>query len=124
MALPYHTSHAVFRIRSSRTPSDQWQCETEIPCTCGEGIISSHHYLLDCKHLILERDKLQRSVGDRFTMQSLFMDETGVMALLDFMKHTGFRYSKMVRCRSTPLEKDQEKIDEGQSELGFDTFHG
>jgi hypothetical protein len=57
-------------------------------------------------------------------MQSVFTDEIGVKALLDFMKHTGLGYYRMVRCRSTPLEKDKENMDEGESELGFDAFDG
>jgi hypothetical protein len=122
--LPYGTSHALFHLRSARTPSDQWQYKTETICTCGEGIISCHYYLFDYKYIIPEYDTLQRSISDKFTMQSLFMEEMGVMALLDFAKYTGLGYNKMVRCRSTLLEQDKEKIDEGQSEWGFDTFNG
>jgi hypothetical protein len=124
MALPYHTSHVLFCICSGRTPSDWWQCETETPCTCGEDIISSNHYIFDDKRLTPEHEKLQKSVGNNFTMQSLFTDKMRVMALPDFAKHTGLGYSKMVRCRSPPLDKDDKKMDEGQSELGFDTFDG
>jgi hypothetical protein len=80
-------------------------------CTCGEGIISSHHYLFDCKHLIPEHNKLRKTAGNNFTMQSLFMDEMGVKALLDFTKYTGLGYCKIVRWRSTPLEEEDEKKD-------------
>jgi hypothetical protein len=46
------------------------------------------------------------------------------MALLDFARNIGLGYCRMVRCRSTLLDKDKEKIDNGQSELEFDTFDG
>jgi hypothetical protein len=45
-------------------------------------------------------------------MQSLFIDKIGMKALLDFAKHTGLGYCKMVRCRSTLLEEEDEKKDE------------
>jgi hypothetical protein len=46
------------------------------------------------------------------------------MALINFVKNTGLGYCKMVRCRTTPLDKDEEKIDMEQSELGFEAFDG
>jgi hypothetical protein len=113
MVFPYYTSYILFYIRSSRTPSAWWQCEVQILCTCGEGIISCHYYLFNCKCFILGYDELQRSVGNKFNIQSVFKDEMGIKALLDFAKYTGLGYCKIVRCRSTPLEKDKENMDEG-----------
>jgi hypothetical protein len=55
---------------------------------------------------------------------SLFKDESGIMALITFVKNTGLGYCKTVRCRTTPLDKDMENIDTEQSELGFKVFDG
>jgi hypothetical protein len=113
MALSCHTSHTLFYIQSGRTPSDQLQYETGILCTYGEAVISSQHYLLNRKHLILEFDKLQKTASEKFNIQSLFIDEMAVKVLLALAKHTGRGNCKTVRCRSTPLEWDDGKKDKG-----------
>jgi hypothetical protein len=87
-------------------------------------LISSYHYLFDCKNLTPECDKLQRATSEDFTIQSLFKDKWGIMALLHFARKTGLGYHRMVRCRTILLDKDKEKMNEEQLELGFDALDG
>jgi hypothetical protein len=87
-------------------------------------MISSHHYLFDCKNLTPKCDKLRWGTSADFTIPSLFKDEQGITALLDFARNTGLGYCRTVRSRTIPLDKDEDKMDEEQSELGFDAFDG
>jgi hypothetical protein len=41
------------------------------------------------------------------------MDQIGAKAVLDFSKNTGLGYCKIVRCRSTPLEEEDEEKNKG-----------
>jgi hypothetical protein len=59
-----------------------------------------------------------------FTIPSLFKDKKGITALINFTNNTGLGYCKMVRHRTTPLDKEEEKMDMEQSELGFEVFNG
>jgi hypothetical protein len=70
------------------------------------------------------RDKLHRATTPDFTLQYLFKDEKGTMALTRFARNTGIGYSRMVTCRTTPLENDEEKMDMGITTLGFVAFDG
>jgi hypothetical protein len=71
-----------------------------------------------------QRDKLQKTTSENFTLQSLCKHEPGVKVLLDFARHIGLRYCKMVRYSSTQPEEQDEKKDEWQSEMGIDAFNG
>jgi hypothetical protein len=124
--LPNPLSHNIGcdSIRSGHTTSDQWQCEPDTAYPCGIGMISSCYYLFDCRNLTPEHNKLRRATTADFTIRSLFNDEQGIMALLDFARNMGLGYCRMVRCRTIPLDKDEEKMDEEQLEFGFDTFDG
>jgi hypothetical protein len=59
-----------------------------------------------------------------FTLQLLFKTEIGIMALINFARITGLGYCKIVRCRTTPLENDEERMDMGIAALGFAAFDG
>jgi hypothetical protein len=48
----------------------------------------------------------------------------GIMALIKFARNTGLGYSKMVTCRTSPLENNEEKMDMGITTLGFVAFDG
>jgi hypothetical protein len=85
-------------------------------------MISSCHYLFDCKNLIPKCGKLRQATSIGFTIQSLSKDEWGITALLHFARNIGLGYYRIVRCRSIPLDKDAEKMNEGQWELGFNAF--
>jgi hypothetical protein len=74
--------------------------------------------------MIPECDKLRRATSIDFTVQLLFKNEWGITALLDFARNMGLGYCRMVKCRTTLLDNDEDKMDEGQLELGFDAFDG
>jgi hypothetical protein len=122
--LPCRTTRALFRIRSGRTPSDPWQREDPTDCPCGKGTISTHHYLFECTNLTTECDKLRRSTLHDFTLQQLFKDEKGIFTLRQFAHNTGLGYTKLVDCRATALENDEERMDMGLAQLGFAAFDG
>jgi hypothetical protein len=122
--LPFHTTRALFRIPSGRTPSDPWQCEDPTDCLCGTGTISTHHYLYECNNLTTECDKLHHSTTHDFTLQHLFKDKEGMTALRQFACKTGLGYTKRVECRATTIGNNNERMDMGFMQLGFAAFDG
>jgi hypothetical protein len=95
-----------------------------VECPCRIRTISSHHYLFECTNLTPERDKLHQATTYDFTLQLLFKDEKGIMALIKFARNTSLGYCKIVQCRTTPLENDKERMDMGIAALGFVAFDG
>jgi hypothetical protein len=86
------------------------------------GTISIHHYLHECTDLTTEHNKLHRSTSHNFTLQQLFKDKLGLSALQQFACNTGLGYTKRVKCRTTTLDNDKERIDVGFMQLGFAAF--
>jgi hypothetical protein len=80
--------------------------------------------MFECSNLTSDRDKLHRATTPDFTIQHLFKNKMGIMALIKFARNTGLGYSKHVSCRTTPLENDEENMDMGIARLGFAAFDG
>jgi hypothetical protein len=57
-------------------------------------------------------------------LQQLFKDKERLFALQQFACNTGLGYTKRVACRTTALDNDEERIDVGFAQLGFEAFDG
>jgi hypothetical protein len=57
-------------------------------------------------------------------LQQLFKDKEGLSALRQFAHNTGLGYTKRVKCRTTTLDNDEERMDMGFTRLGFAVFDG
>jgi ribonuclease HI len=115
-------TRALWRVFCNRSPSDPHPNQTADPCPCGQDLHTSHHLLRDCKLLVTQRSKLQRSTTGDIQSLTFLTNPANWVGLRNFLRDTGLGHITNISYDRQPIQLSEDASDSDSPEPDFGVF--